>query len=45
MEIIEIHTVLKVLPIALEIKKEAILLLIVYHMPAPLGSFIDDLFQ
>ena len=45
MEIIEIHTVLKVLPIALEIKKEAILLLIVYHIPAPLGSFIDDLFH
>ena len=45
MEIIEVHTVLKVLPIALEIKKEAILLLIVYHMPGPVGSFIDDLFH
>ena len=30
------------LPIVLEIEKDTILLVIVYRMPAPLGSFIDD---
>ena len=30
------------LPIVLEIEKESILLIIVYGMPGPLGSFIDD---
>ena len=41
-EVIEIPNVLELLPIVLEIEKEAILLLIVYRMPCPLGSFIDD---
>ena len=42
MEAIEIPSVLEVLPIVLEIEKETILLVIVYHMPGPLGSFIGD---
>ena len=41
-EVIEIASVLEVLPIVLEIKKETILSIIVYRMPGPLGSFIDD---
>ena len=40
-EVIEIASVLEVLSIVLEIE-ETILLIIVYHMPGPLGSFIDD---
>ena len=40
-EVIEIPSVLEVLPIVLEIEKETILLVIVYRMPGPLGSFID----
>ena len=40
-EVIEIPNVLEVLPIVLEIKKETILLVIVYHIPGPLGSFIN----
>ena len=40
-EVIEILSVLEVLPIVLEIEKETILLVIVYRMPGPLGSFID----
>ena len=39
---VEIPSVLEVLPIALKIEKKIILLGIVYCMPAPLGSFIDD---
>ena len=35
---------LEVLPIVLETEKETLLLLIMYHMPGPLGSFIDDFF-
>ena len=42
MEAIEIPSVLEVLPIVLEIEKETILLVIVYRMPGPLGSFIGD---
>ena len=42
MEAIEIPNVLEVLPIVLEIEKETILLVIVYRMPGPLGSFIGD---
>ena len=42
-EVIEIPSVLEVLPIVLEIERETILLLIVYHMPGPLDSFIDDI--
>ena len=41
-EVIEIPSVLEVLPIAVKIEKEIILLGIVYCMPAPLGSFKDD---
>ena len=41
-EVIEILSVLEVLPIVLEIEKETILLVIVYRMPGPLGSFIGD---
>ena len=41
-ELIDISIVLEVLPIVLEIEKETFLLLIVYHMPGPLGSLIDD---
>ena len=33
---------MEVLPIVLEIEKETILLIIVYRMPGPLGSLIDD---
>ena len=39
---IEIPSVLEVLPIVLEIEMETTLLAIVYCMPGPLGSFIDD---
>ena len=41
-EVIDIPSDLEVLPIVLEIEKETFLLLIVYRMPGPLGSFIDD---
>ena len=40
-EVIEIPSVLEVLSIVLEIERETILLVIVYHMPGPLGSFIE----
>ena len=42
-ETIEIASVLEVLPVVLEIEKETILSIVVYCMPGPLGSFIDDL--
>ena len=42
-EVIEIPSVFEVLPIVLEIERGTILLLIVYHMPGPLDSFIDDI--
>ena len=41
-EVIEIPSVLEVLPMVLEKEKETILLVIVYRMPGPFGSFIDD---
>ena len=41
-EVIEIPSVLEVLSVVLEIERETILLVIVYHMPGPLGSFIED---
>ena len=41
-EVTEIPSVLEVLPIVLEIKKETILLVIVYRMRGPLGFFIGD---
>ena len=41
-EVIETPSVLEVSPAVLEIEMETFLLLIVYHMPDPLGSFIDD---
>ena len=40
--VFEIPGVLEVLPVVLEIERETILLVIVYHMPSPLGSFMDD---
>ena len=40
-EVIEIPSVLEVLPNVLEIEKETFLLAIMYQMPGPLGSFID----
>ena len=40
-EVIEIPIVLEVFSILLEIERETILLVIVYRMPGPLGSFID----
>ena len=40
-EEIEIPSVLKVLAIVLEVENETFSLLIVYHMPGPLSSFID----
>ena len=41
-DVIEIPSVLEVLPIVLEIEKETNLFVIVYPMPGPLDSFIDD---
>ena len=41
-EVIDIPTVLEVLPIALKIEKETFLLLRVYLVRVPLGFFIDD---
>ena len=41
MIIIDIPSVLEVLLVVLEIEKETLLLIIVYHMPDPLGTFID----
>ena len=42
MIIIDIPSVLAVLPVALELEKETLLLLIVYQITGPLGIFIDD---
>ena len=41
-EVIEIPSILEALPIALEIERKTILLVIVYRMLGPLGSFIED---
>ena len=41
-EVIEIPSVMEVLPVVLEIEKETILLVILCHIPGPLDSFIDD---
>ena len=41
-EVIQIPSVLEILPVVLEIEKETILLVIVYRMPGSLGTFIDD---
>ena len=41
-EVFEIDSVLEVLPIILKKEKETMLQVIVYHMQAALGSFIDD---
>ena len=38
-EVIEIASIFEVFAIVLEIEKETTLLVIVYHMPGPLGSF------
>ena len=42
MIIIDVPSVLEVLPSVLEIEKETLLLVIVYRIPGPLGTFIDD---
>ena len=42
MIIIDVPSVLEVLPVVLEIEKETLLLVIVYHILGPLGTFIDD---
>ena len=42
-EVIDIPSVLEILPIVLEIQEQTILLVIVYRTPDPLGTFIDDL--
>ena len=44
-EVIEIPTALEVLPVVLEIEREAILLVIVYLIPGSLCSLMDDLFS
>ena len=41
-EVTETPSVLEVLSIVLETERETILLVIVYRMPGPLGSFIED---
>ena len=40
--IIDIPSVLKVLPVVLEIEREILLLVLVYCMSGPLGTLIDD---
>ena len=42
MIIINIPSVLEVLPVVLETEQETLLLVILYHVPDPLGTFIDD---
>ena len=42
LQVIEILSVLEVLPFVLEIERETILLVIVYRMPGPLVSFIEN---
>ena len=42
MTIIDIPSVLEVLTVALEIERETFLLVIVYYIPGPFGTFIDD---
>ena len=40
--IINIASVLEVLPVVLEIEKEALLLVVVYFIPGPFSTFVDD---
>ena len=42
MILIDIPTVSVVLPVVLEMEKETLLLVIVYCISGPLGTFIDD---
>ena len=42
-EVIEILSILEILPIVLENRTGDYFLVIVYRMPGPLGSFIDDI--
>ena len=44
-EVIHIPGVLEILPVVLEIRNYRILVVLVYRMPGPLGTFIDDLIQ
>ena len=41
-EIIDIPSILEKLSVVLEIEMETILLLVVYRMPGPLGTFTGD---
>ena len=42
MIIIDIPRVLEVFPVVLELEKETLLLVIVYCIPGPLGTFINN---
>ena len=42
MIIIDIHRALEVFPVVLEIEEKTLLLVTVYGVPGPLGTFIDD---
>ena len=42
MIIIDIPSVLEVLPVVVEIEKETLLLAIMYCIPGPFGAFVDD---
>ena len=42
MIIIDIPRVLEVFPVILELEKETLLLVIVYCIPGPLGTFINN---
>ena len=41
-KVIDLPSVLELLPIVLKIKKETFLLVIMHHVPDPLSSFIHD---
>ena len=42
MIIIDIPSVVEILPVEMETEKETMLFIIVHCMPGPLGTFIDD---
>ena len=44
-EVFPTPSVLEILPVLLEIGNDTVLLVLVYRMPGPLGTFIDDLIQ
>ena len=41
-EVIDIPSIIEILPIVLEVNKETFLLVIMCHGPGPVGSFIDN---